>query len=754
MRGVVGHILTLLNPDRGSRSHRRILINLPHILWIMIDQNGGKYTRGPNQPRDKKKGNFANGRDFGPGLDSNPRKRPFIPPKVPPKRPFIPPSRGPTSSPANDNYGKAEGFEEGAKQGSPEKDSERPEHTPSSRRAVKSLENIGESRFIEQELWSELTEGNLSESDTAPVEIMIGFDSESNAATLFESMVGEREQEAREDTPKDVATNLTVSDFHEALSSLGVMEQFDEAVSQASLFEDRSLPSEERAQQVKEKVGQMQIPEAQEVLFKDLSSVSLTLPAAEVRAFEVALQNNPDLNSKLGIVSIERVQQYEELNELSAPQVGAPQFWNTGFDGSGIRVAVIDSGLDINHPDFKNPARIIYDDIARSVRNPRHDDSGHGSHVSGTICGDGRGSHGRLKGMASGTTLINIKTLHNKTGNTPTIARAVIRAATFWKADIINMSLGTIRPNTGRDYLSNVVNSIVRNLGVCVVVAAGNSGRSGPRTIGSPGAAEEALTIGAVDVNNKIADFSSRGPVNVSPDPNDSRNFKPDVVAPGVDVASVRANGTSGDSYGRRTKNPLSSSEGPLYTYKSGTSMATPVTAGCCALLLQAYKMNMRVSNDQQWQQVKRSKDRQGKNLSQRIKQVLLDTAQRLPGLDAYSQGKGLIQPFSALQILLQVTAEAGIEPHETAAAPLFEDLVGLLQKLKKDNFANLPYLQRMRLERRRREILHFLMYLANLREKRAFVSQGKVKVVEDSSRELLGRLIARYETLKAKSTT
>ncbi|GAA1740670.1 hypothetical protein GCM10009809_40270 [Isoptericola hypogeus] len=197
---------------------------------------------------------------------------------------------------------------------------------------------------------------------------------------------------------------------------------------------------------------------------------------------------------------------------------------------------------------------------------------GHGTHVAGTIVGSGAASGGRYKGVAPGADLMNAKVLNDKGSALESWVLAGMEWAAANGADIINMSLGGA-PSDGTDPLSQAVNRISAEQDVLFVISAGNSGDA-PQTIGSPGAADAALTVGAVDKSDGLATFSSRGPR--------LGDFavKPDVTAPGVDIVAPRAAGT--DLLGH--VEPLDEH----YMGANGTSMATPHVAGAAALLQQA----------------------------------------------------------------------------------------------------------------------------------------------------------------------
>lgn len=147
-----------------------------------------------------------------------------------------------------------------------------------------------------------------------------------------------------------------------------------------------------------------------------------------------------------------------------------------------------------------------------------------------------------------------------------------VMAAIEWSidlaADIINLSLGTSESSDGNDALCEACDAAVE-AGVVVCVASGNDGPS-RRTVGSPGVARRAITVGAATANGLVAEFSSRGPT-------EDERLKPEVVAPGVDIISVRAKNT-------RAGKPLDTA----YTSATGTSMAASHVSGIIALLLEA----------------------------------------------------------------------------------------------------------------------------------------------------------------------
>lgn len=237
------------------------------------------------------------------------------------------------------------------------------------------------------------------------------------------------------------------------------------------------------------------------------------------------------------------------------------------YSKDDVVIAVIDTGIDANHVDLSGGKVIGWRDFVNNRTSP-YDDQGHGTHVAGIAAGSGAGN-AAYKGVAPGAALVGIKVLdRNGSGTMSNVIAGIdwaISNKDTYGIDIINMSLGTTGSSDGRDATSQAANRAA-DAGIVVAVAAGNSGPA-KQTIGSPGAAEKALTVGAMADPGKggfnLANFSSRGPTA------DGRN-KPDIAAPGYQINAARANSGNG------------------YVAYSGTSMATPFAAGTVALMLAA----------------------------------------------------------------------------------------------------------------------------------------------------------------------
>lgn len=251
----------------------------------------------------------------------------------------------------------------------------------------------------------------------------------------------------------------------------------------------------------------------------------------------------------------------EARDAESAPQIGAPEAWESGFTGKGVKVAVLDTGIDESHPDLKG-AVVAKKDFSGS--GGIQDVDGHGTHVASTIAGSGIASDGVNTGMAPDADLMIGKVLSDDGTGSDSDIIAGMEWAAKQGADVINMSLGSDwEESSGKDPMSKAVNRLTTEHGTLFVVAAGNSGAVD--SIGYPAAASSALTIAAVDDADQLAEFSSRGP-------RIDGAVKPELAAPGVEIAAARSGGG--------TKDP--------YVEYSGTSMATPHVAGAAAALLQA----------------------------------------------------------------------------------------------------------------------------------------------------------------------
>ncbi|MET8331171.1 S8 family serine peptidase [Streptomyces sp. NPDC005181] len=247
--------------------------------------------------------------------------------------------------------------------------------------------------------------------------------------------------------------------------------------------------------------------------------------------------------------------------DRTVPHIGAPQAWAKGLKGDGVKVAVLDTGYDPNHPDLKG----LVEDSANFTSEPNTDDQhGHGTHVTSTVAGSGAASGGTHKGVAPGVRILSGKVCDaNGSCDNSAILEGLAWAAQHG-AKVISLSLGDVdTPET--DALEAMVDTLTRDYGVLVVAAAGNEG---PGKVSSPGSADRALAVAATDIDDEVADFSSVGP-RVG-----DFGLKPDIAAPGVGVVAAQAGGTTAEDG---------------YIGMSGTSMATPHVAGAAAIVFQQH---------------------------------------------------------------------------------------------------------------------------------------------------------------------
>jgi serine protease AprX len=305
------------------------------------------------------------------------------------------------------------------------------------------------------------------------------------------------------------------------------------------------------------------------------------------------------------------------MNDYTAASVGATIAQSLGFDGQGVGVAVIDSGV-MDHPDLHNykkdqkndgdVSRIVYSESFVDGDPNGTDKDGHGTHVAGIVAGNGNSSTcntctNAIVGIAPGVNLINLRAL-DASGNgsdSQTIA-AIDRAIELkdkYNIRVINLSMGRpVYESYKTDPLCQAVES-AWNAGIVVVVSAGNLGRSngdgnnGYGTITAPGNDPYVITVGAMKAgddddrsDDTIASYSSKGPSILD------HIVKPDLVAPGNKVESLYVPDSTlatamPDAVVPVAEYNTTGVGQPAYFRMSGTSMAAPVVSGAAALLIE-----------------------------------------------------------------------------------------------------------------------------------------------------------------------
>ncbi|WP_371801978.1 S8 family serine peptidase [Candidatus Lokiarchaeum ossiferum] len=261
---------------------------------------------------------------------------------------------------------------------------------------------------------------------------------------------------------------------------------------------------------------------------------------------------------------------------------------NVNYTGKGIKLAIMDTGISV-HPDFfedGNPSqsRIFASknftyERAVSIEDYTYDCYGHGTHCAGIAGGNGITSNGKFRGVAPEVEFINAK-ISNSSG---TIEESDVVAAIEWCMEIgvqiISMSFGLNIPEVWNVETLAIQKAV--ESGIVVVTSAGNSGPNF-YTAGTPGTGLYSISVGATDINNHVASFSSVGP-------SFSNQIGPDICAPGVNIISTDSL-DSILSLDYTYANPLINSKNKFgYIPLSGTSMACPMVAGAVAILLEAF---------------------------------------------------------------------------------------------------------------------------------------------------------------------
>nr|WP_238355699.1 S8 family serine peptidase [Kribbella sandramycini] len=298
----------------------------------------------------------------------------------------------------------------------------------------------------------------------------------------------------------------------------------------------------------------------------------------------------------------------------SVPQIGAPAAWQAGYTGKGVSVAVLDSGIDTEHPDLATQVAAAQDFTGTGAG----DRNGHGTHVASTIAGTAAASAGKYKGVAPEAKLYDGKVC-DEYGDCAlsSIIAGMEWAATEVKAKVVNLSLGG-RDTPGIDPVEEAVNRLTEQTGTLFVIAAGNWGPDAG-TVDTPGSADSALTVGSVNRQDQLSAFSGRGPRL------GDGGLKPDVTAPGAGIVAAKA-----------SESKIGFPVGDRYLQLSGTSMATPHVAGAAAILAQQHP---------DWD-------------AEALKGALMGAAKSIAGQTRFDQGAGRVDVAKAVQ--QQVGASPG----------------------------------------------------------------------------------------------
>jgi serine protease AprX len=350
-----------------------------------------------------------------------------------------------------------------------------------------------------------------------------------------------------------------------------------------------------------------------------------------------------------------------QLGSLYAREIGADRVWSQGGSGRGVSVAVLDSGV-ARDPDLTQSSNRILASVgfAGERDSARPDPGGHGTHVAGTIAGDGTSSGGQFVGVAPRANIVDVQVLdRDGHGRKSSVIRGlewVLHFQPTYNIRIVNLSFGAVAHGSYRqDPLTAAIETAWKH-GLVVVVAAGNGGPNSGSVV-TPGVDPYAITVGASDdqatfttADDLLAWFSAWGlPVDST--------AKPDLIAPGRRIVSLRVPGSTLDTL--LPDHIVTAANGARYFRLTGTSMATGVVSGAVALLLEHQPT---LTPDQ-------------------VKTILKGTAQRFgsratlppPG----AAGAGLLDAFSATNSSLRSASNQGLRPADGVARTLYPIVYG-----------------------------------------------------------------------------
>ena len=295
--------------------------------------------------------------------------------------------------------------------------------------------------------------------------------------------------------------------------------------------------------------------------------------------------------------------------EYAQPTIGADLTYNSFSDGTDVGIAIIDSGVN-DHPDFKDRTncktnRLVYKQNFVAGETTTNDLFGHGTHVAGIVAGVGKcaetSTNRTFRGIAPDAKIISLRVLNALGLGTDSAVIAAIDRAIALKSTynirVINLSLGRpIKESYTIDPLCQAVEKAWK-AGIVVVVSAGNLGRfsqtNGYGTITSPGNDPFVITVGAMNDKSStsksddvMTTYSSKGPTTID------HVVKPDLLAPGNSIVSMRAPGTTLDNLmpsnvvNRSYYKSGATGASQFYFKMSGTSMAAPMGSGAAAVLI------------------------------------------------------------------------------------------------------------------------------------------------------------------------
>jgi serine protease AprX len=346
----------------------------------------------------------------------------------------------------------------------------------------------------------------------------------------------------------------------------------------------------------------------------------------------------------------------ESTKMVRADRVWAGQNLRQPYDGAGIGVAVIDSGVDATHPDLPYGAKVkknfyVAGDPLSGAEpsvyvegSPNTDtEVGHGTHVSSTIAGTGAGSAGRYKGVAPGADLYVFRGGVGLSILVWYAARAfdwVLENGTAHNIRVISNSWGG---GAGNNYDPNdpinILSRAAYEKDIAVVFSAGNDG--GPNALGRNAVSPHVISVGAVDKSFRKAAFSSTGRPGGDMTRDANGLYRPTVVAPGVAITAAHSSTGFVMADGLDTENPL-------YTTAEGTSMSAPHVSGIVALMLQA----------------------RPQLTAQNVIDILEGTAVSLPDYEYWQVGAGFADAYAAVRAAEK--GQVSFRPSTSGKTPLY----------------------------------------------------------------------------------
>lgn len=435
----------------------------------------------------------------------------------------------------------------------------------------------------------------------------------------------------------------------------------DEADSVTQQIRDEMIEGDARANEMRAPVMRAKIERLQGRFGRSLNRlglISAVLPLSKIRE----LENDPEV----AYISPDRpVESFGHIEKTvgAGDSDGRTEAGNlTNCDGTGVGIAVLDSGIDDTHNLIKTTSShpgIVYSKTYTGLAANR-DYYGHGTHVATILDGDRSFKSGAYAGIAYDAKIISLAVLDNQgKGLSSNVVAALdwcIANKSTYNIRVINMSLGTPPKDTYTTDPLCLASRRAHNAGIVVVASAGNNGKDslGRKLYGginSPGIDPSVITVGATNSygtdlrsDDAMASYSSHGPTRSYKLVNGIRKYdnqiKPDIVAPGNKVIGACSPSSVGQTYSLVTQMPSllcgsATVAADQVMYMSGTSMSTPVVAGAAAMLIES-NPNLTPSL---------------------VKAILMYTAQPIQGVNTLEQGAGRLNVEGAVQVAWQVVS-------------------------------------------------------------------------------------------------